>query len=55
MGQDPDKIHLIGHSLGAQVVSYMAKGIPGIGHLTGKQISLVSKTDFRNVCQPSIL
>lgn len=38
MGQDPAKLHLIGHSLGSHIVAYMAKGIPNIGHLTGMYV-----------------
>jgi acetyl esterase/lipase len=35
-GVSPSKIHLVGHSLGAHLAAYVAKGIPGIGRLTGK-------------------
>jgi pimeloyl-ACP methyl ester carboxylesterase len=35
-GTSPSAIHLIGHSLGAHIASYVAKAIPGIGRLTGK-------------------
>lgn len=33
-GADPKRFHLIGHSLGAQICSYLAKEIPGIARLT---------------------
>ncbi|KAK6635543.1 hypothetical protein RUM44_000795 [Polyplax serrata] len=33
-GADPGKFHLIGHSLGAQICSYLAKEVPGIARLT---------------------
>lgn len=33
-GLNPSMIHLMGHSLGAQISSYIAKEIPGIGRLT---------------------
>lgn len=31
---NPQKIHLMGHSLGAHISSYFSKGIPGISRLT---------------------
>lgn len=31
---DPQKIHLMGHSLGAHICSYIGKGIPGLNRLT---------------------
>jgi len=36
LGTPPSAIHLIGHSLGAHLAAYVAKGILGIGRLTGK-------------------
>lgn len=33
---DPSKMHLIGHSVGAHVLAYLAKAISGIFQLTGK-------------------
>jgi dienelactone hydrolase len=36
LGTSPSAIHLIGFSLGAHLAAYIAKGIPGIGRLTGK-------------------
>jgi hypothetical protein len=35
-GTTPSAIHLIGHILGAHLAAYVAKGIIGIGRLTGK-------------------
>ncbi|KDR07328.1 pancreatic lipase-related protein 3-like [Zootermopsis nevadensis] len=34
-GTNPSNIHCIGLSLGAHVCAYVAKGIPGIGRITG--------------------
>lgn len=31
---DPARIHFMGHSLGAHISSYAAKGVPGVGQLT---------------------
>lgn len=45
-GQNPEKFHLIGHSLGAQIAGYMAKAIPGIGHLTGRQVYVFATVAF---------
>jgi pimeloyl-ACP methyl ester carboxylesterase len=36
LGTSPSAIHLNGHSLGAHLAAYVAKGIPDIGRLTGK-------------------
>jgi len=36
LGTNESTIHLIGHSLGAHLAAYIAKGIPDIGRLTGK-------------------
>ncbi|KAL0269324.1 UNVERIFIED_CONTAM: hypothetical protein PYX00_007103 [Menopon gallinae] len=33
-GLQPSKVHLMGHSLGAQISSYIAKDVPGIARLT---------------------
>lgn len=35
---DPARIHFMGHSLGAHISSYAAKGVPGVGQLTGNCI-----------------
>lgn len=34
-GLNTEKIHLMGHSLGAHISGYMAKGIPKIAQITG--------------------
>lgn len=35
-GVKPEYVHLIGHSLGAQISAYAAKRVPGIDRLSGK-------------------
>jgi hypothetical protein len=42
LGTSPSQIHLIGFSLGAQLASYVAKAIPGIGRLTGTDVLNIS-------------
>lgn len=46
---DPARIHLMGHSLGAHISSYMAKGIPGVGQLTGEIVVVVWSWFILNV------
>jgi hypothetical protein len=37
LGVTPSQVHLIGLSIGAHVAAYVAKAVPGIGRLTGKE------------------
>lgn len=32
---DPNSIHVIGHSLGAQTSGYIGQRVPGLGRITG--------------------
>jgi fructose-specific component phosphotransferase system IIB-like protein len=41
-GVSPAKIHLIGFNLGAHIAAYVAKAIPGISRLTGKNVIVTS-------------
>jgi pancreatic triacylglycerol lipase len=35
MGAKPQQIHLIGHSLGAHISSYVGRGLPNLGRISG--------------------
>ncbi|KAF2361826.1 Lipase/vitellogenin [Trinorchestia longiramus] len=35
LGQDPAKVHVIGHSLGSHTAGYIGERVPGLGRITG--------------------
>ncbi len=45
-GVQPQDIHLIGHSLGAHISSYVGRGLPNLGRISGLGIFHFEKYHF---------
>ena len=50
-GVDPMKIHLVGHSMGCQLCSFIAKGCSRKNSL---KLCLITFSDFKNLTKTSI-
>jgi pancreatic triacylglycerol lipase len=44
-GAQPQQIHLIGHSLGAHISSYVGQELPNLGRISGLGIFYIEKYD----------
>lgn len=44
-GVQPQQIHLIGHSLGAHISSYVGRQLPNLGRISGLGILYIEKYD----------
>ena len=44
---DPKTVHVIGHSLGAQMSGWVGERVPGLGRITGSlSLNTVTKLEF---------
>jgi triacylglycerol esterase/lipase EstA (alpha/beta hydrolase family) len=48
-GAQPEQIHLIGHSLGAHISSYVGREFPNLGRISGLGICHI-ETYYRTFC-----
>ena len=49
MGAKPEQIHLIGHSLGAHISSYVGRELPNLGRISGLGITHVDNEKYDKI------